>query len=915
METAVAAGSLSGREHELAQILRLLGRATIGPASLVLEGEPGIGKTSLWGAGVEAAREEGRAVLQAQPTEAEADLSFSGLGDLLAPVLDRLDGLPSPRRHALEVALLLASDEDGAPDPRAVALATLDLLRLLADEGPLLLALDDTQWLDAPSRETLAYGLRRLEGKPVALLTACRPGAEELALGEGERIVVGPLTLGALHELIRTRSNATLTRPTLVRVHEASGGNPFLALELVRALEGRDLRPGEPLPVPATLSDLTASRFEPLGPEAREVLLYVAALARPTAELVTAAAGEHAASALAAAVAAGVLETDGVRVRFTHPLLASVRYGSASPAERVKVHGRLARVVSDAEERGRHLGAAMTGPNTEVANELDEAAAAARARGAPTAAAELAEVALRLGAVSDSGSRLRRLCAAADHHFAAGSTARAGELLEQALTHAPPGRERAQVALQLAKLADSTDLVAERPLLERALLDAEGDVELQARIHEQLAVHLDGLDYRESRRHAHIALELAERAGHPQLIAETLAWAFDRDFWTGAGIDHELISRGLALENELPRLALVSRPSAAYAWALDWSGALEQAGPLWERLRALGRSDGDLDVIHILFFSTYHELLAEDWEQAARFADEAWALAVDAERDVEASQCGRARATVDAYRGHVERTRSTAEEALRLGATVGLSEDRLSGRTLGVLELSLGEPASALAHLRPGTRKKLSTGVQEPGLMLGFPEHVEAAVACGALEEANELLDFVEEHARRLDRAWALACCARGRALLASEHGDHDAAEAAFTLAYEQHARRPQQLRTYELARTSLVHGSILRRRQQKRLAREALERAEMLFEQLGARVYAERARSELARIGGRATAAGDGLSETEQRVADLVAQGRSNKEVAAALSLSPKTVEWNLSKVYAKLGVRSRAELAGRRP
>ena len=277
----------------------------------------------------------------------------------------------------------------------------------------------------------------------------------------------------------------------------------------------------------------------------------------------------------------------------------------------------------------------------------------------------------------------------------------------------------------------------------------------------------------------------------------------------------------------------MSRPSCAYAWALKWSGDLEQAGLLWERLRALGRSEGDLDVIHILFFSTYHELLAEDWEQAARFADEAWALAVDAERDVEVSQCRRARATVDAYRGLVEGTRATAEEARRLGAAAGFSKQSLSGLALGVLELSLGEPESALAQLRPMTQKKLSRGTKEPGLMLGFPEHVEAAIACGELDEASEVLDFVEEHARRLDRAWALGCCARGRALLATAREDEAAAESAFALAYEQHARRPQQLPTYELARTLLAHGSILRRRRHRRRARDSLERALAIFEHL----------------------------------------------------------------------------------
>ena len=233
-----------------------------------------------------------------------------------------------------------------------------------------------------------------------------------------------------------------------------------------------------------------------------------------------------------------------------------------------------------------------------------------------------------------------------------------------------------------------------------------------------------------------------------------------------------------------------------------------------------------------------------------------------------------------------------------------------------MLDLSLGEHADrARCTCRPATEEKLATGWREPGLLLGFPEHAEAAIACGELDEASELLD-VRRGARAPARPRLGARLLRARAGAARDRaGRRGRRRGAFALAYEQHARRPQQLPTYELARTLLLHGSIMRRRQQKRRAREALERALAIFERLGARVYAERARSELARIGGRAVAAGDELSETEQRIADLVAQGRSNKEVAAALSLSPKTVEWNLSKVYAKLGVRSRTELASRRP
>jgi DNA-binding CsgD family transcriptional regulator len=909
MQAGAGLRPLIGREHELARIDGFLERAASDSAALMLEGEPGIGKTTLWQAAIDAALARGRLVLRAQPAEAEQELSFSGLGDLLVPALARRDALAAPRQHALEVALLLAKDEYRTPDLLAVALATRDLLRLLAEDGPLMVAIDDLQWLDRPSWEALAYALRRLAGEPVAVLMAARPGAEPLPHAELERVGVGPVSLGALHELLRGQVGATMTRPTLLRIHETSGGNPFFALELARALDGRELRPGEPLPVPATLGDLAAARLGRLDRFARVVLLYVAALAHPTHEAVTAAAGADAGSALEAAEAAGVVEIDDARVRFTHPLLASMHYGSASAEERARVHRRLAEVVTDPEERGRHLGAAATGPDAEVADALDDAAAAAHGRGAPAAAAELADIAVRFTPRSDSAALVRRLCAGADHHFAAGSTRRAQSLLEHALALAPRGIQHARVAVQLAAVLDTLDPVTGRSLLTRARREAGADAALRAEIHQHFAYSLPG-DVRASRRHARAAFRLAERTGDPRLVAETLALAFDRDFWCGAGIDEAAIARAIALEEQLPRLALDTRPSCAYAFALKWSGELERAAPLWQRLRELGRAQGDPAVVEILFFSAFHELIAENWEQAARYVEEARTLAVDSERDVEVHVCIGGRAVIAAYRGQREQARGAAAEATGFGEAAQF----FPGWALGVLDLSLGDPAAALAQLRPATEEKRSSGVREPSLLLGFPEHVEAAVACGELDEASELLTFVEQHARRLDRAWALGCCARGRALLATARGDEAAAEAAFALAYHEHARRPQQLPTYELARTLLAHGSSLRRRQQKRRAHDALTRASTLFGKLGAVVYADRARSELARIGGRAVAAGDELSQSERQIAELVAQGLSNKEVAAALSLSPKTVEWNLSKVYAKLGVRSRTELAGRR-
>ena len=229
---------LYGRERELGQIQRFVERAATGLATLVLEGEPGVGKTTL---GAQRSRRQPNAD-PACCRHGQRRLSASSpslaLGDLLEPALGRLGTLSAPRRRALEVALLLASDDRAAPDKRAVGLATRDLLRVLAADGPLVLAVDDAQWLDPASAETLAYALRRLGFEAVGLLIACRPGGYAPASGEHQRVVVDPLSLGALHELLRNRAGARLTRPTVVRVHETSAGNPFFALELVRALAG-----------------------------------------------------------------------------------------------------------------------------------------------------------------------------------------------------------------------------------------------------------------------------------------------------------------------------------------------------------------------------------------------------------------------------------------------------------------------------------------------------------------------------------------------------------------------------------------------------------------------------------------------------------------------------------------------------
>ena len=369
----------------------------------MLEGDAGIGKSTLWLAGVEAAREQGLRLLVARPAEAEQGLAHAALGDLFEDVLDEvLPTLSAPRRHALEVALLLDETVEQPVDPRTLGVAVRTALQALAEQTRVVLAVDDVQWLDASTASALAFALRRIATDHVLLLLARRrvdggqPSELERAF-EAERVrrlPVGPLSVGALHGLLRDRLGRSFPRQTLLRIHEASSGNPFFALELARAV-GPDVDPLRPLHVPETLEDLVRVRLAGLPAPTREALELVSALGAPSVSLLERAG--VASDALEAAVAAHVIERDDGIVRFTHPLLSSVLYqGLASGEQRRSLHGRLAAIVDDPLARARHLALATDGPNAHVAAVLDDAATRAADRGAPAVAAELGEHALRL---------------------------------------------------------------------------------------------------------------------------------------------------------------------------------------------------------------------------------------------------------------------------------------------------------------------------------------------------------------------------------------------------------------------------------------------------------------------------------------------------------------------------------------
>ncbi len=446
---------------------------------------------------------------------------FAALGDLvddLGPAA--LERLAAPQRRALEVALLRA---EGAPvDARAVGVALLELLRGAAARHPVLIAIDDLQWLDGPSANALDFALRRLHDEPVVVAATLRSDDEpaldlEQAFGSErvDRFELGPLTLAAIHELVVERTHAELPRPTLLALFDAAGGNPFMAGELARALErqGAGLERGELPPVPPSVRQLVSSRIGRLAPEVRDLLLAAAGLARPTVELLSRLRPDAEAT-LRSAAEVGVIEPLGRRgeVRFTHPLHARVPYQALEPEQRRHLHARLAAVLDESEERARHRALAAAEPDETVAAELDGAAAAAGTRGAPARAAELCMLAIRLTAPACEPARARRALAAAQWQHRAGETDRAQALAAALLDSAEAdGDTRAQAMSLLAMVrADSEGVRAAIELYDEARRQPGASVSTRREIHRRLAwLRLGAGEIAAAGRHARAAVACA----------------------------------------------------------------------------------------------------------------------------------------------------------------------------------------------------------------------------------------------------------------------------------------------------------------------------------------------------------------------------------------------------------------------
>jgi DNA-binding CsgD family transcriptional regulator len=920
MATTDAAGTLVGRAAELESLETFLAEIPQGARALFIEGEPGIGKTRLWSEGIRLAETHGYRVVATRPAETDAELAFVGIGDLLRDVLDEVLGdLPPPQRHALRTALLLEDSSSSALDRHLVDASLLGALRVLSRTGPMVVAVDDAQWLDAASADALAFAFRRVADEPLGLFATVRIGTESartdalLTAVREERCArrhVGPMSLAAIYELIRTTLAIQLPRPLLARVHEVSDGNPFFALEIVRALGERPATPtpGEPLPVPPRLHDLLFERLRDLPRSTQELLLFVAALARPTLVLLRQVVSDRIEDDLDIALAADVVELDGETVRFTHPLLASVHYSTAGRTERRRAHGRLAASGLTDEERARHLALACDPPDEDVASSLDAAAHAARGRGTIAAGAELAERAVVFTA-PDSPFRPERVRFAAERLHAAGDPDRARTLVEGELSRPHVGDARGQLLLTLGHLfADSVDV---RDALE-TLKAARDAARLPATRAEALtaiagiAGPLEG--YENAVRYAEEAVAAAESAAEPLLLSRALTKLADRRYMIDGEVPRGLMERAMALESQAAPTRRDVQAATSYASMLSDAEEYDASRPLLERLCKEAREAEDAALSAPLCELAQLEFWSGHVDRARALAHEALALAEQTGRVAVEGEAHWILAYVEGIAGDVVTARAHGERAYELfdAAGLGLRGPRM---TLGMLEVSLGNNEAAWSYFDPSLERNATKGMGR--LRYQVPAAAEVLARLGRLNEARALLRPWAERAERLRRRGALALGARCNGLIAASRGELERAEADLLESVEHACASPFPL---ELGRSLLVLGEIQRRRQKKAAARETLGRALEVFERIGAPLWADLARREAARIGGRRSPTRGDLSETERRIAELVGTGHTNREIAELMSLSTKTVEWNLSKIYRKLGVRSRTELAATR-
>jgi DNA-binding CsgD family transcriptional regulator len=876
---------------------------------LVVRGEAGVGKTALLELVVASA--SGCRVARAAGVQSEMELPFAGLHQLCAPMLDRLEGLPGPQRDALGVAFGLRAGE--APDRFIVGLAVLSLFSEVAEEQPLLCVLDDVQWLDQASGQALAFVARRLLAESVALVFAVRESGEERQLAGLPELVLDGLRNVDARELLDSVVPGPLDESVRDRIVAETGGNPLALLELPRGLTPAQLAGGfglpDALPISGRIEESFRRRLDPLPAGTRRLLLVAAAEPLGEPVLLWRAAKRLGVGVedAAPAEAAGLVEF-GARVRFRHPLVRSAVYRAASFSERRRAHGVLAEVTDpevDPDRRAWHRAHATPGPEEDVAGELERSAGRAQARGGLAAAAAFLELATRL--TPEPARRAQRALAAAQASHGAGApdaalrllaTAQDGPLDELQRARADVlgaqiafvvsrGRDAPPLLLKAAKRLEPLDVTLAR----ETYLDALSATLVAGRLASRGGV----LEVAKAARDVPPASEPSRAA---DLLLDGLAVLIVEGYAAGAPILKRALSAfrsdDISKEEGIRWLSLACRVAMNLFDAESWE-------VLSIRQVQLARDAGALSVLFIALRGRIGvHLHAGELAAAASLVEEARALA-EATGNRFAPYEDLALAV---WRG----SEADASELIE----AGVNEVVVRGEGMG---LSIIRWASAVLYNGLGRHEEALAAAQQasayPQELLfstwGLVELIEAAARTGQAARAADALQRLSETTSAGGTDWALGIEARSRALLSED----PAADRLYREAIERLGRTRFSV---ELGRAHLLYGEWLRREGRCLDAREQLRTAHQMLTAMGIEAFAERAARELLAIGEtartRTVESLDQLTARETQIAGLARDGLSNPEIGARLFISPRTVQYHLSKVFTKLDISSRNQL-----
>jgi DNA-binding CsgD family transcriptional regulator len=907
------ASMLFGRDDERAVISQLLDAARKSHSgALVVRGEPGVGKSALL---LDARDRAGdMVVLSARGVESESELPFAALHQLLRPALDHLDALPPPQATALRAAL--GMDESGSDNRFLVFAACLSLLSELADRRPVLCLVDDAHWLDAASADSLRFVARRLDAEGIVLLFAARDGEARTFEADLPSLLLEGLDVDAAAALLTRRLGIDAAADVRDRLVEQTRGNALALLEVPTALTPAQLAGDEPLPeaLPMTrqVESIFLGRVRSLPPDTQRLLLAAAADDSENAALVARAAAYLGVDPRALDVAehAGLVSVRGTRLEFRHPLVRSTIYEAASSSDRRGAHGALARALAEdddqADRRAWHLAASVLDHDENVVIALEDAAERAQERAGHMAAAKALERAAALSA--EGPARGRRLVAAARSASVAGADEYAVTLARQALHDVSDPLPLAEVAYVLGV----AEIRRGRPLDSLpSLLRAADEVTRS--------------DPRKALELLVFAMWAASDGGDVdgQLEAARVAATVDPpegDEWSSFVVNYVQGCGAMAAGDAAHGVPLLER---AIEWAFEtedervvywagagalWLGDDERAGELARRSAALARRSGAIGILAASLGVRASQLfLAQRFDEALLAADEGVQLARELRADNLVLLPLGVLAGVAAVRGKDEEARRQAEETLALASARGLVLRAGSAlRALALVDLGRGrwrealERLEALAELVPGHGVSLVA-------MMTVPDLIEAAVRADRSDRARTALRDFEAWAELSGAAWVQPRLSSCRALLATGAEATEHFEDALLLA--------DDARPFDLPRIQLLYGEHLRRERRRSDSRVQLRAALDGFERLRAEPWAERARTELRASGETARrrdpSTVDLLTPQELQIARFVAEGLSNKEVAAQLFLSPRTIDYHLRNIFAKLGIKSRTQLA----